>query len=296
MVTIAVDIGGTKIATGIVQDSQPTIVHNRQVRPTRAKEGGEVVVAETIAAITEQQEFARTKGWEVQRIGVGAPGVVGDGVILHSGVTMPNWQGTDVQDRIQTACGLPTAVNNDVRVMGLGEAVYGIGADKEVLFVSIGTGIGGAIVRSGQLIDSPHFSRGEIAYLLGPTPDGGCDRIENVGSGPAMAKTYGTDRLEDVMADYRSGVSAAISTITDAMRCVGAALGGFITAYDVDAVVVGGGVGTLPEILEPFAAGIHSQLLNSHSSVTCTQATLGTNAPLVGAAHLARNVLSKELS
>lgn len=296
MVTIAVDIGGTKIATGIVQDAEPTIVHNRQVRPTRAHDGGEVVVAETIAAITEQQEFAQVQGWEITRIGIGAPGVVGDGVILHSGVTMPKWQGTNVRKRIEAACGIPTAVHNDVRVMGLGEAVYGIGADKEVLFVSIGTGIGGALIRAGHLVDSPHFSRGEIAYLLGPTPQGGCDCIENVGSGPAMARAYGADRLEEVMADFRAGVPAATATITDAMRCVGSALGGFVNAYDVDAVVIGGGVGTLPEILEPFAAGLYSQLLDSHSSVTCTQATLGTNAPLVGAAHLARSVLSKELS
>ncbi|MCS4491647.1 MULTISPECIES: ROK family protein [unclassified Corynebacterium] len=288
MVSIAVDIGGTKIATGIVLDDKPKEVLFRSVRPTLAQEGGQVVLREVIAAIQESRELAKEAGLEPKRIGIGAPGVVGNGRILYAGPTMPGWVGTELTERITEKFQLPIALHNDVRVMGLGEAVYGIGADKEVLFVSIGTGIGGALISRGELIDSPHFNRGEIAYLLGPTPQGGCAPIEHVGSGPAMSQAYGTDSLHPVMQDYRAGVKEARALIDKSQECVGQAIAGFINSYDVDAVVLGGGVGTLPETLAPFEKGLRSGLISSLKDIPCIQATLGTNAPLVGAAYLAR--------
>lgn len=288
MVTIAVDIGGTKIATGIVLDSDPTQVLFRAERPTRAQEGGEVVVGEVIAAIQQLQEVASEHDLVPVRIGIGAPGVVGEGKILYAGPTMPGWAGTELSSVIEAATSLPVALHNDVRVMGLGEAVYGVGEDKEVLFVSIGTGIGGALIRNGKLVDSPHFSRGEIAYILGPTPAGGCDIIENIGAGPAMSKAYGAPSLHPVMDDYRNGLPQAVELFDQSQQCVGRGIAGFVNAFDVDAIVLGGGVGTLPETLRPFEAGLREGLIGSLKDVACTQATLGTNAPLVGAAYLAR--------
>ncbi|MDO4760951.1 MAG: ROK family protein [Corynebacterium sp.] len=291
MATIALDIGGTKIAAGLILDTDPVTVYHRHTRPTRADEGAQVVLGEILHAIADTEDYARTHNHSISRIGIGAPGVVGHGKILSAGSTMPGWAGTDLYTHIHNATGYPTAIHNDVRVMGLGEAIYGAGDFTEVLFVSIGTGIGGALITHGNLIDSPHFSRGEIAYLLGPTPSGGCAPIESVGSGPSMSHTYGAPSLHEVMADYRHGVDKAITLFDSAQHCVGQAIAGFVNAYDVDAVILGGGVGTLPETLKPFRAGFYSGLLDSLSDIPVNQATLGTNAPLVGAAHLARTTL-----
>lgn len=287
MATIAVDIGGTKIAAGIITDDAPTTVHARHVLPTPASEGAAAVVATILRAIEAvRRHFSRP----VHRIGVGAPGVVNNGVVTYAGPTMTGWQGTDLVAALTEATGLPVAVHNDVRVMGLGEALYGKDpSEGDTLFVSIGTGIGGAIIGGdGRLPASPHGNRGELAYLLGPTPEGGCAPIETVGAGPAIAAAYGADSLHPVMERYRQGDQRAREIVDGRLSCVGQALGAFVNAYDVAAIVLGGGVGTLPEALAPFSSGVRGQLLSSLGDVRITQATLGTNAPLVGAAHLAR--------
>lgn len=287
MATVAVDIGGTKIAAGIITDDQPTTVLNRKNLPTPATAGAAAVIDAVLRTI----DLVRVgSDVEITRIGVGAPGVVHSGTVVYSGPTMTGWQGTDVAGELRAATGLPVAVHNDVRVMGLGEAHFGkLAGAGDTLFVSIGTGIGGAFIGAdGTLPDSPHGTRGELAYLLGPTPDGGCAPIEQVGAGPAIAAALGADSLHPVMERYRAGDSEARKTFDSRLTCVGKALGALVNAYDVAAVVLGGGVGTLPEALAPFAAGVRGELLPAVAQVRITQATLGTNAPLVGAAHLAR--------
>ena len=162
--------------------------------------------------------------------------------------------------------------------------------------MSIGTGIGGALVTGGQLPQSPHDIRGEIAYLLAPVPAGnGCDTIENIGSGPSLTRSYNTavsgtpaKDLREVMRRYHDGEDLARRVITDSLRCVGEGLAAFINAIDVSAVVIGGGVGTLGEpILEPLRQGLRNGLLAPLCNIPIVQAALGTNAPLVGAAHMA---------
>jgi len=297
---IAIDIGGTKIATGFVDPTAPTTVHGRATRPTRAADGPRVVVREIIDAAISIIANANADGYVPTCVGVGAPGVVDTrtGCISYAGPTMPGWAGTDIASTLRAALDLPVSVHNDVRVMGLGEAVHGAAAGNtgDVLFVSIGTGIGGALVTGGQLPQSPHDIRGEIAYLLAPVPAGnGCDIIENIGSGPSLTRSYNTavsgtpaKDLREVMRRYHEGEDLARRVITDSLRCVGEGLAAFINAIDVSAVVIGGGVGTLGEpILEPLRQGLRNGLLAPLCNIPIVQAALGTNAPLVGAAHMA---------
>lgn len=295
---VAVDIGGTKIATAFIDPADPTRVHARATRPTKAVEGGRTVVAEVLAAIEETIDAATVAGYEPRAVGIGAPGVVdpATGVIVAAGNTMPGWAGTALGKAVAEATNLPVAVHNDVRVMGLGEAIFGAGQGfSEVLFVSIGTGIGGAIISGGSLEDSPHFSRGEIAYLYGPTPDGGCDTIENIGAGPSLTRAYLAQSgelvskvdLREIMRRYHSGDELARKVITGGMTGVGRGLAAFVNAFDVEAVVLGGGVGTIgPEITEPFTEALRGGLLAAIADLAVLPAALGTDAPLVGAAYL----------
>lgn len=295
---VAVDIGGTKIATAYIDPADPTRVHARATRGTCAAQGSSAVLAEVQAAIAQTIDAATAAGVHPAAVGIGAPGVVDPttGVVVAAGPTMPGWAGTELAAAVREATGLPVAVQNDVRVMGLGEAVFGAGKGfADVLFVSIGTGIGGAIIRGGSLEDSPHYSRGEIAYLYGPTPDGGCDIIENIGSGPALTRAYLAHSgelvskvdLREIMRRYRSGDDLARQVITGGMTGVGRGLAGFINAYDVEAVVLGGGVGTIGnEISEPLTTALHQALLPALAGLPVVPAALGTDAPLVGAAYL----------
>ena len=297
---IAIDIGGTKIAAGVVTDADPTVVLHRTTRPTHAQDGAEVVMSHVLAAVDQAMADAHADGLEVSSIGVGAPGVVDPerGDIAYAGPTMPGWAGTDVAARIRKAVDRPVAIHNDVRVMGLGEAVYGAGAGvDDVLFVSIGTGIGGAFIAQGRIPASPHHSRGEIAYAPCPTPEGTYSTLESVGAGPKLSAAYcraigepeDSLALPEVMRRYHAGDAQAQEIIQTRMRCVGQGLAGLVAAVDASAIILGGGVGTLGDVItRPLSEGLRAHLLPYQQGLPLMVAQLGTNAPLVGAAELAR--------
>jgi glucokinase len=290
---LGVDVGGTKVAAGLV-DADGT-VRAQQTRPTSRHGGGAVLaqVVELVAAVDP--------GRAARALGVGSPGVVVAGAVVSASAILPGWAGTRVQAELEHRLGLPVVVDNDVNVAAFGEV--GTRADLaqvDALFVSVGTGLGGALLRSGRLVHGPHGTAGEIAHLLVPatgTLPCGCgrlDHLEAVVSGPAMAAGYGarTGRtgltLQEVAARRAAGDPAAEAVVREAATLLGRALAGLVAAVDVDAVVLGGGVAQLGEALRaPVAAAFAAEALPPLRGVPVTTATLGTAAPLVGAALLA---------
>lgn len=311
---LGIDIGGTKIAGGWVLDTAPAEVHRVADQPTEAQAGPEQVMANVARVIEAALESAAAAGVTIRAIGVGAPGVIdsAEGSVSYAGPTMPGWAGTGIASIIRERFHLPCYVHNDVRIMGLGEVIHGGGRGySDVLFVSLGTGIGGAIVTGGQLHHSPHGSRGEIAFLLGQGPEG-IARIEDIASGPSLAKHYRARRqavdpagfaadgvgewtLREIMASYHAGDALAREVLDECLGNVGRALGAFVSALDVSAIVIGGGVGNIgPAITEPLFAGIREQAIDVLKDIPLTVATLGTDAPLVGAAEWARQQLARQ--
>ncbi|WP_254716687.1 ROK family protein [Actinomadura sp. WMMB 499] len=209
---------------------------------------------------------------------MGAPGVVDPetGRVVAATDVLPGWSGTPVRDTLAGLTGLPVAVANDVRAMGLGEARRGAGAGfHRVLHVSVGTGVGGALTTGGRLDAGAHGTAGELAHLLvperGPVPCG-CgrhDHLEAAVSGPAIAATGDPGR---------------------AGALLGRALAGLLAVLDPDAVVVGGGVAQLgAPFLGAVAATFRAEALPPLRDVPILAARLGTDAPLVGAALLAKS-------
>ncbi|GAB3696127.1 ROK family protein [Corynebacterium nasicanis] len=291
---IGVDIGGTKIAAGLIDSDRPRNVLT-QVRTDTPPEGVLDRVAGVIAELLERADAP------VSTIGVGAPGVIDPdaGTVISAGPTMPGWAGTPIAATLHERFGLPVAVHNDVRIMGLGEIVYGAGAQgarwSSVLFVSLGTGVGGALVRDGALVASPHCTAGELRRLICRDPAlidaSGVAVIEEVASGPALTRALAraTGRDEDLRAALvrHSGGDDKVRAVLDAhLHAAGEAIGGLITAIDVEAIVLGGGVGMIGEaIRRPFAEGVRTGAIAPVNTIPVVHATLGTNAPLIGAAH-----------
>jgi glucokinase len=295
---LGVDIGGTKIAAGVVDDAGRVLARFRRDTP-RTGIGPDVMTAvvELIAEIRSEHR--------ITAIGLGAKGVIDtvNGVVLQDGDTLPGWGATDVAGPVRTATGLPVAVDNDVRVTALGEALRGAGAGLDRLLVaSVGTGVGGGLVFGGRIVRGSHGTTGEIAHLLVPGPGAlacGCgrfDHLEAVSAGPAIAAEYnrrtGTAgvRLPEVAERMRAGDVVAAATIGDAGRVLGGALAGLATAVDVDGVVIGGGVAQIgPEFFEPARTMFAESVLEPLREIPVRPAALGTDAPLVGAAELVRH-------
>lgn len=290
---IGVDIGGTKIAAGRVEHDGT--VSARRVRATPAGSGASAVLAATIDVVRELSSGAAF-------VGVGAPGTVdtATGVIRAATALLPGWAGTRVGPELSAATGLPVLVDNDVNVSALGELRRGAAAGHEaVLYVSVGTGVGGALALGGHLVRGARGAAGEIGHLavVGPPSERPCGcglfgHVEAVSSGPAIEAAYGLGDpdgpdLREIARRAENGDAHAARVIEYGATALGRALAGLVSALDPELVVVGGGVaGIGPAFVDPLIRALRAEVLPVLREIPVVTPTLGLDAPLVGAALL----------
>lgn len=294
---VAIDIGATKIAVGTVGSDGEIGRITRRRTPARASEVLDAAAEMVLAlAATEQ----------VECVGVAAPGVIDPvtGSVLSATEILPGWAGTDVRGELEARTGYTVTVDNDVRAMAIAEARLGAAESLgRVLFVGVGTGVGGALTDRSRVVHGPNCSTGEIAHLLVPTRGPiacGCgryDHLESVVAGPAIAAAWRqqtgllTEDLVDVAAHLGRNDSlaeVARAVIADAAQTLGRTLGGFLQAVDLDAIVLGGGVSEIgAPFLDPVRVAMRAEIPDRLGHVPLLPAAFGSEAQLVGAAVLA---------
>lgn len=309
-VSLALDIGATKIAVGFVPDDAPTTV----LAPFRSLTQGEGrdPHAQVRAAIARGWERAAEEGLRIERIGMGAPGVVEGprGLIHYNGDTLHGWAGTDLAALAAEASPrpVPCAAHNDVRIMAYGEYHLGAGRslppEARILVVSLGTGVGGAIIEAGQLLGGPTHAAGEISEIRCADLRGIATRCESAASGTGLCRYYhvlrrdpttrepipwalspGEETLPEIIA---RGDELILRILDGNLRGFGEALGALISAWDLSAIIVGGGVAELGDrALGPLREGARSACISLHREVPIMRAQLDGRAPLVGAARYA---------
>ncbi|GGM80031.1 ROK family protein [Dactylosporangium sucinum] len=301
---IAVDIGGTKIAAGLVDDADRILRRTRVATPA----GTPAVLAAVAGLVDDLRRHADRLGVTVRAAGVGAPGVIdpATGAVRSATDILPGWAGTPLGDELRHRTGLPLAVANDVRVAAIGTARDpAVAPHREVLHVSIGTGVGGALLRHGAAWSGPHASSGELAHLLVPARGAmpcGCgrhDHLEAVVAGPAIAAAYaehtggGVLPLTEVAARMRAGDRVADAVIRAAGQLLGRALAGLVAAVDVDAVTLGGGVAlNIAEFTDTAREALRAEALPPLRSVPVLVPAAGVDVALLGAARLARGAVA----
>ena len=226
-------------------------------------------------------------------IGVGCAGVVDTraATVIHANDNLPGWAGTDL-NAISTA-GLPVVAENDVRAMAYGEATLGAGSGYDsLLCVTVGTGIGGALIFKGEIWPGANFSAGEIGYLVVGWE---CDRpliLDQYASGPAIERAFqaaaGADerlQLTEISALANAGDATARAVIQRKAREFGVILAGYATSINPQAVIVGGGVPQIGALWwDAFAGAFQSNLPPLLASTRLLPAALGVEAVLLGAA------------
>jgi glucokinase len=295
MIAISVDIGGTKIASGIVTASGET--SHVQAIATPVSEGPEAV----LQAIIEQTQRLLHIASDAQVVGIGTAGVVDfeRGVIKHANPNLPGWTGMPVAERVTAAVGLPVYVENDVNALAIGEGRFGAGRDyRALMYVAIGTGVGGAIVLNGSIWRGASYSAGEVAYLFAGWDEQGRSVVmEDRTAGPAIEKHYqaligASERisLRVISERAQAGEALARQVIRDGAHILGVVLGPVVAAIDPEVLIVGGGVPNIgPLWWEPFEAALRGSPLPALATVKIAPAGLNTDAVLVGAAALALN-------
>lgn len=289
---IGVDIGGTKIAVGLISsDGLPTHV---LTEPT--SHSAEAILQKTATLCSHLLDKAEGGNIHVRAVGVGAAGQIDHtrGMVLYANENIPGWVNTPIADWLQSALRLPVVVDNDVNAMAYGECQAGAGRGyRHLLYVAVGTGIGGALVYNGELWRGTLSSAGEVGYLIASWEGDSPITIEQIASGSGLEAHYHKITgeklsLRKVAQRAHQGETAAIETIRSGAHRLGKVLGSVICLLDPEIVVIGGGV---PEIgplwWRPFEAALRDAPLPAPQQITLVQAQFGVNAVIVGAGLLA---------
>ncbi|MFJ8751785.1 ROK family protein [Streptomyces sp. NPDC102441] len=294
------DIGGT--TTQVVLCADDLTVLKRAEVPTPAADGGRAMTGAVLDSLALLLE--RTPG-RLAGCGIGAAGVVdsGTGHILVASDSFTDWAGFAVTEAVEDALGVPAFLDNDVNAFLRGEVSGGAVRDEpDVLGITLGTGVGGALWSGGTLFTGPHGAAGEIGHIPGfgdlLCTCGGRGHLETLASGRSIGARYADRTGRRLTA--REVARAADHGDQDALAVYEAAGAGIARAIvmtagvvDITTVVIGGGVSHAWPLLSPLVlASLAAEPPVSGRPVRLVRAALGADAVPVGAAARARHELA----
>ena len=291
---IGVDVGGTKIAAGVVTFPDATVLARHTV-PTDPHRGGEAVLADVERLVERLKLKAKVAGLSPTALGVGlCEIVVRSGTIASANAIA--WENLPVQERLSRL--LPTVLEADVRAAARAEAWFGAGQGCQTfLYVTVGTGIASCLVMDGEPFAGARGATGTMAS--GPLPCFSGDSevvqpsLEDLASGPALVARFnalGGSALSgrDVLVAARAHDNAAVEVVCSAGAALGAVIGTLVNVLDPERVVIGGGLG-LSE--GPYRDALINAMRwhiwwPGHRDVRVVSAATGTDAGVIGAAAL----------
>ena len=268
--TIGIDVGGTKVLAGVVDDFGVVLKSARRDTP---REGGPALT-QTIADVAKEL----MSQFPVDSVGVSAAGFVSsDRNTMLATPNIAGWNGVDLDAQLTSLIGLPVVIENDANAAAWGEARFGAGRGKRhMLLLTVGTGIGGVIVVNGELYRGAFGIAAEIGHIR-VVPDGhlcGCGArgcFEQYGSGNALMRhareavaaspdiarnllSRGDGTLVGLtgaaIADAaRDGDAVALAAFNTTGQWLGAGIASLSVILDPECVVIGGGVIDAGDIL-----------------------------------------------
>jgi glucokinase len=278
---IGIDVGGTKIAGGIVDLTTGKLTERQQI-PTDYHRGGDAILVDVAAMASD----LLAPGPHPGALGIAVAELVDPVGRVFSDYRI-GWKGVDVAS--QSSPVLPTVVSSDVRAAALAEARFGAGRGlTDFYFVTIGTGISGVLVQNG----TPYAgSRGAALVIANGVTQHHCPAcghvtaqvVEDIANGPGLAAAYG-QAAETLLADANAGNPRAIDLIDHATQELGRVLALLAGALDPQAIIIGGGLGSAPGVyFDKLTQTIRAGLWQDQG-LQITQAALGRDAGIIGAA------------
>ncbi len=312
MLTIGVDVGGTKVAVGVVDEDGVILARTRRPTPSASPTDVEDVIAQCVEELRV--------GHAVEAVGVGAAGFIDadrSRVLVAPNLT---WRDEPLRDALTARVRLPVVVENDANAAAWAEHRFGAGrGEAHLVVVTVGTGIGGGIVLDGRLYRGRYGIGAEFGHMqvsqLGRRC--GCGQHgcwEQYCSGRALLheareiagvqRGYGARLLElgggrpegieavEVTQAAREGDPAALDCFEEIGGWLGQGLADLAAVLDPGRFVVGGGVADADELLLAPARRVFAERLTgtrSRPHAEIRLAELGNDAGMVGAADLARH-------
>ncbi len=295
---LAVDIGGTKTAVGIIDETGTILA--RDVSATPHGEPGAVV-----RMVRRMADSLDAGTGAVAAIGLSLPGILDPAgeVLLRS--ESSGWYDVPFTRLFSEAFGLPVTADNDVNACAIAEAAYGGGADLDSFFwMTISTGIGGALYEGGRVLRGAHGMAAEIGHLV-VRPGGepcacgmrGC--LEAEAAGPAwrrkalrMADGDSRDAAFDarsIAEGARAGDRSCLGVIDDVSEALAAGIAAVMNLFDPQVLFLGGGVADARDMLIPRILALLPSMVFAcgQRNIKILGSALGYDAALIGAAAIA---------
>ena len=316
MHAVGIDIGGTKIAGALV-DKSGTILKELRV-PSPIDDSNQMI--EAISSVIDQL----TADEKVVGVGVAAAGFLSlDREIMYLAPNISAWRNEPLKSRIQSKTTSPVLIENDANAAGWAEFRFGAGKDVEsMIMLTIGTGVGGAIISEGKLLKGGFGIGGELGHVLS-VPEGracGCGLkgcLETYASGTALlqaaralassgdprgvrlselAASEGELSGEMVYQAIMEGDAGANELIVELGSYLGKAIGSvFVPVLDPEIAVIGGGVSAVGDkLMNPIRASFEKSVpaKGYRPELKVVKATFLNQAGLIGAADLARQAFA----
>lgn len=291
-----IDIGGTKIAVGLVNDRGEVIV--RTDTPIHVERGPQEALGRMIKILNAQ---VQQTGAVIEGIGIGSTGPV-DPITGEFGDvnTLPGWQGWNPVVELSKKFQVSAAMENDADAAALGEARWGSGKGKRRLIcITVGTGIGAGIILGGEIYRGANESHPELGHQV-IDPDGPCCTCgangcwESLASGPSMEQWYAENgggaarNGKEICTMARSGDATALLAVRRAAKYLGIGLANIVTMFMPEAIVLGGSVMQSADLFLDDLPGIVQAncRLVPYQLCTISVASLGSDVGLIGAAQV----------
>jgi len=257
-----IDLGGSFIKFGLLSRDGKIIAKYKI--PSTTDKGPSAVKANLISAGKRLMQEASNKKLKLAGLGVGSPGTIRypEGIVTDSSPNIRGWIGTNIK-KLFSGFKMPVRGDNDANCMGLAEHKFGAGSGTESgFYLTIGTGIGGAVIIDGKLVRGSTYAAGEFGHMVFKYDGikyktGRRGPIEAYVSAPALvaaAKKAASkskrsrlnkyDKLStvEIFREFKAGDKAAIAVVTENADMLGAAIGSIVNLLNPEVVVIGGGV------------------------------------------------------
>jgi glucokinase len=309
---VAVDIGGTQIRVATFSQDSTIPLRVKKI-PTKA------VKSDPYSRVVEAIESLWPEDGKILCIAAAIPGPVDPNTgVIASTPNIEGWKDFPLAEKLHKHFNVPVFLGNDANLAAVGEWKFGAGkGHKDLLYLTISTGIGGGVIMNNQLLEGAHGLGGELGHItvLPRGPKCGCGQrghLEAVAAGPAIVRYFNeqlsagktsilqtSDDLtaREISAAARAGDSLAISALARAGKFIGHALADFLVIFNPTIVIFGGGVSFSGETLfGPMRKALKKTVMDQEylESLEITVAKLGDDAGLLGALALAKSKIKHD--
>lgn len=301
-----VDIGGTTVKLGFF-DVEGNLLDKWEI-PTRTRDNGSYILPDIAKSIQEKMEEKQVDASEVAGVGVGAPGPIDSEGVVHKAVNL-GWDTFSIKDTLEDILHVPVKAGNDANVAALGEMWKGGGqGSRNLIVVTLGTGVGGGIIVEGRVLTGAIGAGGEIGHIHVEDVEDECCGCGNKGCLEQYASATGITRLavrklasSDKESVLREGEVSA-KTVFDAVKqkdalaievaeefgkYLGDGLSVIAGVVNPETIVIGGGVSKAGEVLMDYIKPhFIKNVFHANRDVKFALATLGNDAGIYGSAKL----------